>query len=1305
MDKEENNNDKPKEVNVYKIGQLLYSYRTYDVHLGFNSLTKEEVTIKIINKKYINGNTKLLTFVNNEILFTRILSHNNILQLLETYETPLYVFIIMEKFKGELLSTYMNKHKKLEESKALKIFSKIINAMNYIHNMNICHLNINLESIIIDDNDENLIKIFDFKYGQYYYAKFKTLSENVGTNMFTCPEMFSIDSYYPELADVWSCGIILSYLLTGSYPINPDKELDIEDRYVIPKNINEDLQDLLKNILNIDIDKRYRFDDIVGCKYFVDKGYDTIILEESNNYRIDETNLKKIYERYLKAKVSLGKEDFPNALINLDILINRDELPDNKRMSKLIEMFGKTNNNNNDLIFSKKNNSKGIHKKGKDNTKMSDNNTDNLNLNKNEAKNTTFTQFRFNKNKIKSENNKTNFNKKPGVKGKRKSVFEFYGRFPQKSFLFEIPENLILDKIDFKSQRAKDIQENEKKDFTGRKFIKKNTKVENNMKFLGNKISSSVGRRRGTQFAIIEEKYTDYDMFNEVNKKNKKKVEEKKENQNKANKTEIKTNNKNELTSNYNSDKPIFNFDELYEDAISDKEESNNEEKEKDDNNISDKNLNQLIKSNEIIKKTSSKNSNYLSKQNNDKSQDLEFGINRIISNRLYQNKATLTVIKKKKKNDENENIKIIKKKNDNLAKKYNVKARYLDWINKKEKLLSDGKQKTDINNLPTKRNGKTETLKKKNEKYNNAEDKINQKQNDKSSYINITNKKANNDSLFKNKNLNSKMVVNKSSDNVIKINKKNDNQNLLINTKLNKNDYLTNYTSKTPINDNIIKKQRTTNKNYRNEDDNASPHFFSSNRIIKIEDKKDSQSGNYYTSNYFYNGRRNESDSDEDESEKAKRKMHQIINLIQKQNDMKAQKLEGEKVIIRKFTKRTKTPELKGILKKGTLFSKGKREKLEDKADDEQSIFDNRSYLASAKKLNITSKKSSIADSVFDFEIDSKKKLVNIKNFDNYDTILKNLKDINNVFEQSEENNAYHQFIRRKITPDKTLKKTKIDSDNDNSNNSDNNSSNSNDNNMSDSESERYKSKFKKKNNLTDLIKNKMLNNIKYKSNKMSKSESISENNSSIYNKSENINNKIENIKINNDDDNNDNDNNNNNDILNEVDNFNFINNEYSRIKYEMNKNKNNSKSNLNSKIFSPSSITGKQNETETELSSGEQKQKNFSNSKNSLLKVKNNLRERLISVSSDLSEEKVETFSGNVIDIKYISLKNYEQTVNILISELHRKGVKFKKIDYNSYKCTKGIRQFYVDIVKIPKNIFYYRFYSKRKQINNFK
>ena len=256
MDRGNSNDDTPKEINVYKIGQLLYSYRNYNVYLGINSLTKEEVSIKIINKKYIRGNEKLLNFVNNEILYTKLLNHRNILKLLETFETPLYVFIIMENFQGELLSTYMKKHKKLDESKALKIFIRIISAMAFIHNLNVCHLNINLDSILIDENDENIIKIFDFKYGKYYYAKFKTMTDNVGRNMFTPPEMFSIDSYYPELADVWSCGILLCYLLTGDFPINSNKELDVDERYVIPNDINEDLQDLLKNILCIDIDER-----------------------------------------------------------------------------------------------------------------------------------------------------------------------------------------------------------------------------------------------------------------------------------------------------------------------------------------------------------------------------------------------------------------------------------------------------------------------------------------------------------------------------------------------------------------------------------------------------------------------------------------------------------------------------------------------------------------------------------------------------------------------------------------------------------------------------------------------------------------------------------------------------------------------------------------------------------------------------------------------------------------------------------------------------------------------------------------
>ena len=1298
MDSHDIDSDMPKDIKCYKIGTFLYSYRNYNVYTGINSLTKEEVIIKALNKKYINGNSKLLTFVNNEILYTKIFSHNNILKLLETHESPLYIFIIMENFKGELLSSYMNKNKKLEESKALKIFSKIISAMIYIHNMNICHLNINLDSILIDENDENLIKIFDFKYGKYYYAKFKTLSDNIGTNMFTAPEMFSIDSYYPELVDVWSCGILLCYLLTGDFPINSNKELDIDERYVIPNDLNEDLQDLLKNILCIDIDQRYRFDDIVNSKYFKDNNYTNEIMEENNdNFSIDDANLKKIYERYQRTKVNLGREDNKNCLINFEIIIHRELLPDNKRMSKLIEMFGRKVVENTGIL-PKKNNVKNNKKKSKENNNIV--NVNNNLITKDSSfpikKKDTFTDFKFNKNKIMSnEINKGNSNKKKGVKGKRKSVFEFYNsRFPQKSYLFEIPENISeKEEIKFLNQKKENESKNENVE---RKYLKKNTKIENNPKFVGQKItSSSVGRRRKTQFAVVGEKYADFNMFSQIIKKKKIKIEEKKEINIDNNKKSDKIENKNEKENNdLNSN--INNNDNIIKNEI-----KNNNNIDSNTNNNNDNNI-----KNEIEEKKANENKNEVKIneiENNNKPlfdfedlyEDIEVSDKEEDSNKIIE--------ENEKENDINtENNEEIKVNNDNNNEN----------INNSNSFLGNNSENKDSNsNL----GNSEDTKKRKDLEANNLKTKSDNFKND------IKNIKIKNGNQ--------------------KVNDKNNHNKLIINAKLKKEDYLTNYQSKTPINqnykndnntiNNFIKKKVTFKDNFINSKNgrNQSPSFYS-----KKENNEDNKEMGYYTARFFsyLKNKENESDEEEDEDKDEDKDEKSKLNNIQKQKNGK-QKNKEEKVVIKKFVNKTKTPNNRGILKRRSIFETYKKEKKDDKLiNDDKSIINN--------------------NNIIEFNLEGKdKKNKNRKN-SMYEVILQNLKDLNKSFEKNEQSDIYLNYMRRKITPDKFKNKKKIEnsSSNSSSSKSDKNDSENNSKSKSDSDNnsesekdkssqnnvessnnnysenynnynniknnkrindlmkhnEKNKEKIRMKKNINNIIKKKIISNLKNKTNKTNKidiktnkkseSDSISEFNSSYYSNSININiGKNENNK----------NNNKNKDILKDVDNFNFINNEYNSIKSKMNKNAtNNYENKINSKIFSKSSEGRKQKEKEIELSSEDKNKNNLNNSKEYIGKVKKNLRERLISVSSDLSEEKVKIFNGNVIDLKYISLKNYEQTVNVLINELKRKGVKFKKIDYNSYKCTKGIREFYVDIVKIPKNIFYYRFYNKKKQINNF-
>jgi hypothetical protein len=313
-----------------------------------------------------------------------------------------------------------------------------------------------------------------------------------------------------------------------------------------------------------------------------------------------------------------------------------------------------------------------------------------------------------------------------------------------------------------------------------------------------------------------------------------------------------------------------------------------------------------------------------------------------------------------------------------------------------------------------------------------------------------------------------------------------------------------------------------------------------------------------------------------------------------------------------------------------------------------------------------------------------------NEKSNNNYEVILENLKNLNTVFEQNEEND-YHSYIRRKITQENIILKqqnkkenktvTPIESDNDDSQSeNESESENSNENKTEKDEiddnndKENYNKELKKEDN---LIKPKIIQkNIKTNNNIISKEDSYSDNSSSYKNIRINYNKDSENLNN---------------------DNINIINNEYKKNNKNRPKMKKriNLQEYINSKSFSINNP--KQDKKEIKLIP-EDKSKNNLNKSKDYTKAKKNLKEKLISLSSDLSEETVNTFNGPVVDLKYISFRNYEQTVSVLMHEFIKKGVVFQKVGYNSFKCTKGIRNFYVEIVKIPNDLFYYRFYKKK-------
>ena len=127
----------------------------------------------------------------------KILKHRNILSLLEIYESQNFIFLITEYLSGKVLIEILITKKRFNEEEAQKIFFQLIDALFYMHKMNICHRDIRTEHILFDKNKTP--KIIGFSYSTFY-TKNQKLKDSFGSLCYTCPEIIQENSYDPDIS-------------------------------------------------------------------------------------------------------------------------------------------------------------------------------------------------------------------------------------------------------------------------------------------------------------------------------------------------------------------------------------------------------------------------------------------------------------------------------------------------------------------------------------------------------------------------------------------------------------------------------------------------------------------------------------------------------------------------------------------------------------------------------------------------------------------------------------------------------------------------------------------------------------------------------------------------------------------------------------------------------------------------------------------------------------------------------------------------------------------------------------------------
>uniref|UniRef100_A0A6I8Q8P6 non-specific serine/threonine protein kinase n=1 Tax=Xenopus tropicalis TaxID=8364 RepID=A0A6I8Q8P6_XENTR len=258
-----------------------------------NERDTENVAIKIIDKTQLNPTSLQKLF--REVRIMKILNHPNIVKLFEVIETEKTLYLVMEYASGGEVFDYLVAHGRMKEKEARAKFRQIVSAVQYCHQKHIVHRDLKAENLLLDA-DMN-IKIADFGFSNEFTVGNK-LDTFCGSPPYAAPELFQGKKYDGPEVDVWSLGVILYTLVSGSLPFDGQNLKELRERvlrgkYRIPFYMSTDCENLLKRFLVLNPSKRGTLEQIMKDRW-INAGHEEDELKPFVEPELDISDQKRI---------------------------------------------------------------------------------------------------------------------------------------------------------------------------------------------------------------------------------------------------------------------------------------------------------------------------------------------------------------------------------------------------------------------------------------------------------------------------------------------------------------------------------------------------------------------------------------------------------------------------------------------------------------------------------------------------------------------------------------------------------------------------------------------------------------------------------------------------------------------------------------------------------------------------------------------------------------------------------------------------------------------------------------------------
>ena len=197
---------------IKKLGSGAFS----DVLLCDHLPTKTKRALKVVHKSGLTYHQRDPIHMLKEIQILKMLDHPNIIKCFEIFEDESKYYIATEYCHGGDLFGEILKMQLFTEAQAARIIFQLLSALSYCHEKLVIHRDLKPENILLTENNSELhVKIADFG-SSCIFQQDSRLTGCFGSSYYLAPEIFY--STYDQTCDMWSVGIIMYILLTGTPP-------------------------------------------------------------------------------------------------------------------------------------------------------------------------------------------------------------------------------------------------------------------------------------------------------------------------------------------------------------------------------------------------------------------------------------------------------------------------------------------------------------------------------------------------------------------------------------------------------------------------------------------------------------------------------------------------------------------------------------------------------------------------------------------------------------------------------------------------------------------------------------------------------------------------------------------------------------------------------------------------------------------------------------------------------------------------------------------------------------------------------